>query len=222
MKNQTKQKQTKKKPLNLSSVVYDLKGKKTGEIELDKKLFNGKINAPLMHQSILMYQANKRAGTVSTKTRRFVRGGGKKPWRQKGTGRARVGSSRNPVWRGGGVAFGPHPRNYSFKMSNTMKNQALISGLNTKLIENELQVINEIALEQPKTKLFKAILDSLKIKGKVLVVLGKVDKNIKMASRNIPNVSVKTAMDFNVSDVLRHKKLLISEPALKSLHKRLA
>ena len=199
-----------------------MKGKKIGELVLDKKLFGHEINIPLLHQVTLMYQAAQRQGTASTKTRRYVRGGGKKPWRQKGTGRARTGSIRNPLWRGGGVVFGPHPRDYSYSMPAKMKNLAIRSGLISKLTDGKLHILDKVELKEPKTKLFQAILDSLKVKRTTLVILDKVDDNIKKASRNIPGVSVRTFMTFNVMDVLKHKELVITETALKSLNKRLA
>lgn len=169
-----------------------------------------------------MYQANQRPGTADTKTRKEVRGGGKKPWRQKGTGRARAGSIRSPLWRHGGVVFGPHPRDYSYTLSKKIRDGALKSGLNAKLADGTLKIVDKIQLNEPKTKLFKAILDSLKLEGSVLVIFDKIDETIKKASRNIPGVTIKTAMDLNALDVLRHKNLLISEAALKTVNKRLA
>lgn len=216
------QKKTKKRDRSLSSSVYNMKGSKTSDIELSKSVFGGEINIPLLHQAMLMYQANKRSGTASTKDRSEVRGGGKKPWRQKGTGRARVSSIRNPIWRGGGVAFGPRPRDYSFSLPAKMKKLALKSCLSSKLEEGQVVVIDKIELDQPKTKLFKAVLDSLKVKGGALVILNKIDDNVKKASRNIPSVTVRTLKDFNMMDVLGHESVVITEPALKNLTKRLA
>ena len=221
-KTQKKAALKKKAPSSLSNSVYDTKGKRVGEFQLDAKLFDGGVNIELLHRTVLMHQARQRSGTASTKIRCEVRGGGKKPWRQKGTGRARVGSIRNPIWRGGGVAFGPHPRDYSYSLPARMKKQALKSGLNSKFLDGRLQVLDKLEINEPKTKLFKAVLDSLKIKGTVLVILDNIDENIKKSSRNIPGLNVKTFSNFNTLDVLRHENLIVTESALKLLSKRLA
>ncbi len=198
-----------------------MKGKKAGEIKLSEELFDQDINKAVLHQAMVMYQANKRSGTASTKTRKEVRGGGKKPWRQKGTGRARTGSIRNPVWRGGGIIFGPHPRDYSYNMPSGTKKAALKSSLNAKLASDALHVLDKVELAEPKTKLFQKVLDNLKIKASALVILDKVDENIKRATRNIPRLTVKRDQDANAMDVLRHSELIITESALKNLQKRL-
>jgi len=168
-----------------------------------------------------MYSANKRAGCAATKTRAYVRGGGKKPWRQKGTGRARVSSIRNPIWRGGGVAFGPQPRDYSYSMPDKTKKLAIKSGLNSKLADEKLRIVEKIELKEPKTKLFKSILKSLKIKKSALLVLDKVTDDIKKASRNIPKVTVTNTESLNAMDILRHEELVITEAALRKLQKRI-
>ena len=206
---------------SLNSPLYDVKGRKVGEIELDAKLFDSSVNVPAMHQVMLAYNANRRSGTASTKTMGETRGGGKKPWRQKGTGRARAGSIRSPLWRGGGTVFGPHPRDYSYCVPAKLKKAALKSGLNSKLIEDEITVLDKIELEKPKTKLFKSILDALKIKSSCLVVMDSPQKNIMLASANLPGVSVKPYRDLNIVDILKHEKFLITESALKNLTKML-
>lgn len=198
-----------------------MKGKKVGEIKLDESLFDYNVNKAVLHQAVVMYGANKRSGTASTKTRKNVSGGGKKPWRQKGTGRARTGSIRNPIWRGGGIVFGPHPRDYSYNIPSGIKKVALKSSLNVKLADEALHVLDKVELGEPKTKLFQKVLDNLKIKTSALVILDKVDENIKRATRNIPLLTVKRDRDANAMDVLSHTKLIITESALKNLQKRL-
>ena len=151
--------------------IYNIKGKSVGKIELDKDIFNGKVNEPILHQVIRMYEANQRQGTASTKTRSEVSGGGRKPWKQKGTGRARAGTIRSPLWRGGGIVFGPHPRDYSYQVPKSVKRLALISSLNAKLNDKNMIVIDEIKLDKAKTKEIAAALRNLKAEKKPLLVL---------------------------------------------------
>lgn len=214
-----KSKKTKKhKEINLEQPVRDTKGKKVDSVSLNKKVFDGTVNMPLIHQVVTMYQASQRSGSASTKTRAEVRGGGKKPWRQKGTGRARTGSIRNPLWRGGGIIFGPRPRDMSYKLPQKIRKLAIKSSLNEKLINNNLVIIDKIELETHKTKELAKMLGSLGINGEsAVVILDKVGGNIKLASRNIPKVIVKSTDNFNALDILRHKRLFIQQSALNNL-----
>lgn len=188
---------------------------------LDPNIFNGKVNKAVLYQVIKMYEANKRRGTASTKTRAAVSGGGRKPWRQKGTGRARAGSIRSPLWKGGGVVFGPHPRNYSYSVPQKIRREALRASLNSKYNENAMLVLDELKVDKPKTKEFKKILNSLKLNEKALFVLDKIDDNLKLASRNLKEVALKRADDLNALDVLNFKKLVLTKAALAIIEKKL-
>ncbi len=194
--------------------VYNSKGKEIERFALDKELFSGEVNRGVLYQVLLMYNANRRSGTASTKTRRDVSGGGKKPWRQKGTGRARAGSIRSPLWRGGGVIFGPHPRDFHYDLPKKIKKVALLSSLNSKFVDNKMLGIDMIDIDEPKTKKFKAVLDALKLKGKSLFVLDGIDEKIKRASRNLKEVCIKNYKDFSTIDVLTCENIVISKPAL--------
>lgn len=209
------------KPLDIG--VFDQNGRKVDTITLNGKIFDGVVNAPLIHQVATMYMANKRAGCASTKTRSEVRGGGKKPWRQKGTGRARTGSIRNPLWRGGGIIFGPHPRDFSYTLPQKIRKSAIRSVLNDKFLADKITIVKEIKLAKPKTKDFLSVMKSLGVKEreKVIFVFEKVDDNIKLASRNIPNALVAPASVLNALDIIRHDRLVIQEAALKTLLKKI-
>ena len=196
--------------------IHDIKGKAVGKLTLDEAFFAGTVNRPLLHQVVLMYRAAQRRGQASTKTRGFVRGGGRKPWRQKGTGRARAGSIRSPLWRGGGVVFGPHPREFRFNLNKDIRRQAMRESLRGKLQDNELILVDSLCLQQPKTKELAAILKTLKAEQKPLIVLEKYDANILRAAGNIPNVAVKTFSDVNAMDMLLHKKTIFSKQALEN------
>jgi len=202
--------------------VYDfLSAKETKKIDLDTKIFDGDINKALLHQVVIMYQAAKRSGTAATKTRGEVSGGGKKPWKQKGTGRARAGSSRSPLWKGGGATFGPHPRDYSYELPKKIKRSAIKSALNGKLADSELLLIEEIKLDQPKTKIFASALKKfIKSYTSVMFIVDSVDENLKRASDNIPKILVRAHGNFNALDILLHKNLVISEQALKKIAER--
>lgn len=202
-----------------SIAIFDIKGKAVGKFSLNQTYFNDKINKSLLHQTILMYLANLRKGSASTKTRSQVRGGGRKPWRQKGTGRARAGTIRSPLWRGGGVIFGPHPKQYAYSIPKNIKKLALQQALNSKIKDNELVVVDKISLTKPKTKEFLTFLLSLKAEDKPLIVLEKHNPDILRASRNIPGVTLKTFNNINAYDVLKHKKVIFSEQALENLAK---
>ncbi len=212
-----------KKEKSLECPVRDAEGKKIETVLLNSKVFNGVVNIPLLHQVVTMYNANKRSGSASTKTKGQVRGGGKKPWRQKGTGRARTGSIRNPLWRGGGIIFGPKPRDFGFTVPKEMKRVALKSSLNEKFLDDKLVIIDQIKLDEPKTKLFSQKMSSLGVAEgeKTIVVVEKIDRNIKLASKNIPNINVKTLNDFNAMDILKASKIIIQHKSLETLMKGL-
>lgn len=199
--------------------VHDIKGKVVGKLSLDQDYFNGKVKTALLHQAVLMYLANQRSGSASTKTRKEVRGGGRKPWKQKGTGRARAGTIRSPIWRGGGVVFGPHPKQYGYNLPKNIKSLALRQALNSKIKDSELVVIDKISLEHPKTCDFARFLKAIKAKNKSLVVIEKHEPNIFRASRNIPTIIVKAFNNISAFDVLGHKKVIFSKQALENLVK---
>lgn len=199
--------------------LHDIKGKVVGKLSLDQDYFNGKVKSALLHQAVLMYLANQRSGSASTKTRKDVRGGGRKPWRQKGTGRARAGTIRSPIWRGGGVVFGPHPKQYGYNLPKNIKSLALRQALNSKIKDSEFVAIDKISLEHPKTCDFARFLKAIKVKNKCLVVIEKHEPNILRASRNIPTVTVKAFNNISAFDVLRHKKVIFSKQALENLVK---
>ena len=199
--------------------VHDMKGKTTGKMPLNPAYFDGKIDNSLLQQTVLMYLTNQRRGCASTKTRSQIRGGGRKPWRQKGTGRARAGTIRSPLWRGGGIIFGPHPRHYGYSLPKKIKSLALKLSLNGKIRDNELVVVDKIFQGRPKTKEFSSFLSALKVKDKLLIVLEKYNPDILRASRNIPGVSVKAFNNINAYDVLKHKKVIFSTQALENLVK---
>ncbi|OGW78928.1 MAG: 50S ribosomal protein L4 [Omnitrophica bacterium RIFCSPLOWO2_02_FULL_45_16] len=200
--------------------MYDSKGKEVAKFELDKGLFTGEVNKGVLYQFLRMYNANQRQGNASTKTRSDVSGGGKKPWRQKGTGRARAGSTRSPLWRGGGKVFGPHPRDFHYDIPKKIKRSALLSSLNSKVLDEKLIGIESIDMAEAKTKQFQAILDALKLKGRSLFVLDAIDKKISRASRNIQDVSVKNYKDFNPADVLSCDTVVMSKAALEKIPER--
>jgi len=201
--------------------VYDPKGKEVEKFQLDKELFTGKVHKAALYQAVLMYNATRRQGNAATKTRGDVSGGGKKPWRQKGTGRARAGSSRSPLWRHGGVVFGPHPRDYRYDMPKKIKRLAFLSSLNSKLSENKMMGISVLSVTEPKTKNFKAIMDALKLSGKSLFVVDAADANIMRSASNLQEVVIKNYKDFNTMDVLNSDNLVLSKVALQKLPERL-
>ncbi len=201
--------------------IYNIKGQSIGKMSLDKDIFNGEVNEAILYQAIKMYEANLRQGTASTKTRSDVSGGGKKPWKQKGTGRARAGTIRSPLWRGGGIIFGPHPRDYSYSIPKKIKRLALISSLNDKLNNNELIVLEDIKISKPKTKEFVSILRNLKADDKPLLVLDDKDETIIRASRNIPRLLLRDYKTLNAYEVLKQHKLILTQKALVGLTKTL-
>jgi large subunit ribosomal protein L4 len=208
--------------------VYSLSGKKVDKFKLSPEVFNAEINKPLMSEASIMYLANKRQGTASTKTRGEVSGGGKKPWRQKGTGRARAGSIRSPLWRHGGVVFGPHPRDFSYNVPEKIKTIALKSALCAKLKDNNLMVLDTFTLTQAKTKEAVKVFGNLNLVSKaskrppsVLLLLEKTDPTAKRALRNISFLNFNLAKDTNTYEVMAHTKLLITKDGLKELTQRL-
>ena len=204
--------------------VINQEGKKISDIKLNQKLFDGSVNQPLVHETALMYQANVRVGSANTKARAEVRGGGRKPWRQKGTGRARAGSIRSPLWRGGGVTFGPKPRDYYRRLPKKALKQALRSALNDKINENKIIILDKIELASHKTKGFADILKKLKLdfdKERLLLVVDSANEKLKKASNNLKKVAVLRGCDVNAYRVILAEKILIERTAFTNLEKRL-
>ena len=197
--------------------VYDQTGAKAGTMTLNNSVFGAEYNEPLIHQVVKAYLANQRQGTKSALTRSEVRGHAKKPWRQKGTGRARHGSTKGPQWRGGGVVFAPKPRDFSQKINKQMKRAAFISAISTKLAENNIIVLKDLKLEAPKTKMMKKVLDDLKLNKSVLLVVKGYDETIDRASSNIPKVSMCDSDLLNVYQIVSTNKLVITQDAIKSI-----
>jgi len=192
--------------------VKDIKGNAVGTMELNDDIFNIKANEHAVHMAVVQYLANQRQGTKSTKTRAEVRGGGRKPWRQKGTGRARQGSTRSPQWTGGGVVFAPKPRDFSFKLNKKLKRLALKSVLSDKLKQDKLVVLDSLELNEIKTKSMADICTTLKL-NKALIVMDGVNKNVKLSARNIPYIKTAGVNTINVYDILHHESLVITKDA---------
>lgn len=197
--------------------VYNTLGDKVGEMTLSETLFNAEISEPSLHQAVVAYLAAQRQGTHSTRIRSEVRGGGRKPWRQKGTGRARVGSIRSPLWRGGGVTFGPKPRDYRIKMHKNVKRVAIRSAFSSKVQDEDLIVLESLELDAPKTKEMVALLKNLNVDRKALLITADPEKNIYLSARNIPGISVTFSGSINVYDILLHDKLIILKDAVSKL-----
>ena len=189
--------------------------------ELKEEIFGIKTRPHLLHQTVVMQLNNRRAGTAATKSKGFVRGGGKKPWRQKGTGRARAGSIRSPLWVGGGTIFGPQPKDYSFRMPRKARREALLSALSLKHGDGKIIVLDKLELEEAKTKLMVKVLIELKV-ASALLVIAQPDEKIERSSRNIPALKVLRVEGLNVYDLLRYEHLILTEGALKLLEERLA
>ena len=196
--------------------VYNIEGKVVGDMELNDAVFGVEVNEHLVHMAVVSQLANNRQGTQSAKTRAEVSGGGRKPWRQKGTGHARQGSTRAPQWTGGGVIFAPKPRDYSFKMNKKEKNIALKSALTSRVAENKIIVLDSIKFEEIKTKNMVAVLDNLKV-NKALVVLNDNDKNVVLSARNIPNVKTASTNTINVYDILKYDQLIVTKDAVATI-----
>ena len=194
--------------------VYNMDGQVVGDINLSDDVFGIDVNVEAMHIAVKNQLANKRQGTQSTKTKSEVSGGGRKPWRQKGTGRARQGSIRSAQWKGGGVVLGPKPRSYSYKIPKKVKRLALKSAFTSKVNENELLVLNELKLEEIKTKKMVEVLNNLKIEGTALVVVGSKDENVCRSIKNIAGVKLAYVNTVNVFDLLKYEKLIITQDAV--------
>lgn len=197
--------------------VLDIKGKKVSDIELSDKVFGIEPNENIVHSVLVNYLANQRQGTQSTKTRAEVSGGGRKPWRQKGTGRARQGSIRAPQWIKGGIALGPKPRSYKYTVNKKERRLAIRSVLSSKVLEKELTVVDKLEIKEIKTKTMVKALADLKVEGKTLIVLPENNKNVLMSSRNIEGVKTITANNINVFDLLKYKNLILPVDTVKKL-----
>ena len=196
--------------------VYNMEGSQIGEMELSDAVFGVEVNEHLVHMAVVQQLANSRQGTQSAKNRSAVSGGGRKPWRQKGTGHARQGSTRAPQWTGGGVVFAPQPRTYSFKMNRKEKQLALKSALTSRVNESKLLVLDELKLDEIKTKKFQTVLDNLKV-NKALVVLDENDQNVVLSARNIPNVKTAQTNTINVYDILKYNTVVITKAAVEKI-----
>ena len=198
--------------------VYSKEGEKVDNLQLDDKKFGGPIHKKLLRDAIIMYEANKRQGTACTKTKGEVAGGGRKPWAQKHTGRARAGSIRSPLWKGGGVSHGPKPRDYSFSIPKKARRLALYTALSAKARDNELVVIDDLNFAVPKTRQMVSILKALNIdNSSCLIVIPKASETVWKSARNIPYVKVMTSTELNAYEVLRPKKVLLTKEALSSI-----
>ena len=196
--------------------VYNMEGKEVGTIELSDAVFGAPVNEHLVHMAVVQHLANKRQGTQKAKTRSEVSGGGRKPWRQKGTGHARQGSTRAPQWKGGGVVFAPVPRDYSFKLNKKEKRAALKSVLTSRVESNKLIVVDELKFDEIKTKKFQAVLNNLNV-SKALVVLADNDKNVIMSARNIPAVKTALTSTINVYDILKGDTVIHTKDAVAKI-----
>ena len=196
--------------------VYNMEGKEVDSIELNDSIFGVEINEHLVHMAVLQQLANNRQGTQKAKTRSEVRGGGKKPWRQKGTGHARQGSTRAPQWTGGGVVFAPTPRDYSFKLNKKEKRAALKSALTSRVSENKIIVVDELKLDSIKTKNFVQVMNNLKVE-KALVVLNDMDTNVIASAANIPTVKTTQTGELNVFDVLKYDTVVVTKAAVATI-----
>ncbi len=196
--------------------VYNMEGKEVGNMDLNDAVFGVPINEHLVHMAVVQNLANKRQGTQKAKTRAEVSGGGRKPWRQKGTGHARQGSTRAPQWKGGGVVFAPTPRDYSFKLNKKEKRAALKSVLTSRVQDNKLIVLEELKFDGIKTKDFKKVMDNLKV-DKAMVVIGGKDENVILSARNLPKVNTAVAENINVYDILKGDTLVLTKDAVAKI-----
>lgn len=200
--------------------IVNTKNESVGEVELNDEVFNREVKEYILHEVVRMQRAAKRAGTACTKTRVDVRGGGRKPWRQKGTGRARAGTRSSPLWRGGGVAFGPKPRDYSFKVNRKVRQQAVAMALSARFQEGNLVVLDDFSMEQIKTKEFVKIMNVLDVDNGIIVT-DNAPETLSKSSRNVNGYKVMTSEGLNVYDLLLHKKVILMQPVIESLEKRL-
>ena len=197
--------------------VYNMQGKKVSDVELSEAVFGIEPNENVVHSVLVNYLANQRQGTQSTKTRAEVRGGGKKPWRQKGTGRARQGSIRAPQWIKGGIALGPKPRSYKYRVNKKEKQLAIKSILSAKVLDNELTVVDKFEVTEPKTKIMSKALTDLKVEGKALIILADKNENVYLSSRNIEGIKTIQLSMINVFDLLNCNKLILPLDTVKKL-----
>ncbi|MDD3654321.1 MAG: 50S ribosomal protein L4 [Desulfotomaculaceae bacterium] len=193
--------------------LYNINGEQVGELSLRDDVFGVEVRKTVLHDAVLMQLARRRQGTHDTKTRAEVSGGGRKPWRQKGTGRARHGTTRSPIWRSGGIVFGPHPRDYQFCLPKKVRKLALKSALSAKVNSGDILVLDKLDLKQPKTRDMVKILNNLKVNG-ALLVTADIDRVVEKSARNIPNVKPVHAGEINVYDILAHNKLVITREAV--------
>ncbi|MEO0122706.1 MAG: 50S ribosomal protein L4 [candidate division WOR-3 bacterium] len=205
----------------MDTKLFNQNGEEVGKIELPKKVFGAKINKTLLWEALTIILNNQRSGTAKTKTRAEVRGGGRKPWRQKGTGLARHGSIRSPIWRKGGVVFGPKPRDYYKKMPQQKKIKALLSALSVAAQEDRIRIIEDMNIEKPRTKVINELLKKINIVGsKILISPDKINKNLLLSVRNIPKINLKRSIDINCYDVLWADYILFTKNGLSELEKR--
>jgi large subunit ribosomal protein L4 len=200
--------------------IVNTKNERVGEIELNDSIFNLEVKEYLLHDVVRMQRAARRAGTACTKTRVEVSGGGAKPWRQKGTGRARAGSRRSPLWRGGGVIFGPKPRDYSFKLNRKVKKQAIAMAMSARLQEGNLVILDDFVMDAIKTKDFVKVMNVLDIPSGLIITNGTTD-NLHKSARNVNGYKVLPTDGLNVYDILLHKKLILVQPVIENIEKRL-
>lgn len=196
--------------------VYNMEGSQVGEIELNDSVFGVEVNEHLVHMAVVAHLAAKRQGTQSAKTRSEVSGGGKKPWRQKGTGHARQGSTRSPQWAGGGVVFAPKPRKYDIKLNKKERRLALKSALTSRVNDNKIIVLDALELDEIKTKKFKAVMDNLKV-SKALVVTAETNTNVVKSAKNIPDVKTAVTNTINVYDILKYDTLVLTKDAVNAI-----
>jgi len=197
--------------------IISKENKSIGKVELPDDIFGVDVKAGLLHEVVRNHLANKRQGCAATKTRGLVRGGGRKPYKQKSTGRARAGSNRSPLWKGGGTVFGPHPRDYSYKLPKKVKWAALSSALTVKLNDEEVIIIDQITVSEPKTKEVKGFLKGLNLEKDVLIIVPDKNEPLELAVRNLPGVRVSRVRELNVYSVLAHEKLLITREAVETM-----
>ena len=199
--------------------VKNIKNEKVGEVELNDQVFNREVKTFVLHDVVRQQRAARRAGTASTKTRKDVRGSGAKPWRQKGTGRARAGTRKSPIWRGGGTTFGPKPRDYSFKLNRKVKQQAVAMALSARYQEGNLVILDDFTMEAIKTKEFVSIMKLLELNN-ALIVVDAENEELSKSSRNVPGYKVMKTDGVNVYDILLHEKLVLLQPAIERLEER--
>ena len=200
-----------------TAVLYNMQGAKIGDVELNAALFGAEVNKAVLHETVVNYLANQRQGTQSTKTRTEVAGGGAKPFRQKGTGRARQGSTRAPQWIKGGVALGPKPRDYSYTINKKVKKLAMVSALSAKAAEECVMVIEDLKMDEIKTKTVADMLKAMGVEGKALIVTNEMEKNVYLSARNIAGVKASYVGMLNVYDVLNHEKFIVAKDAVAKL-----